>query len=103
MPRARRTRDAWRQLVSDWQRSGLSVEAFAAEHELNAHTLTWWRTQFRQEVPPLRFAPVRLSPPPSPPAPAVVDVLIADVTLRVPETVSARRVAELVRAIGARR
>jgi transposase-like protein len=42
------TTDRWRRLVSDLERSGLPVRAFAASVDVNPSTLTWWRSQLRQ-------------------------------------------------------
>jgi transposase-like protein len=42
-----RGREAWKQVVDDLGRSGLSVARYAREHGLSARTLTWWRWALR--------------------------------------------------------
>lgn len=64
------TTDRWRRLVSDLERSGLPVRAFAASVDVNPSTLTWWRSQLRRGAarrPPLEAASV-------PPATAFVEL-----------------------------
>ena len=40
---ARKSRSEWRELVEEWQRSGLPRGEFARARGLNATTLGWWR------------------------------------------------------------
>lgn len=44
-----KTREKWRRRVSAWLASGLSRETYAAQHELNARTLAWWRWKLSSE------------------------------------------------------
>jgi transposase len=46
---ARATRQEWAERVARWQRSGLTAQAFAAEAELNAATLTYWKYRLRRD------------------------------------------------------
>lgn len=39
----RSTREQWRARVEAWEDSGLTQREFAAEHDLNASTLSWWK------------------------------------------------------------
>ena len=51
MASRRRSREQWRKLVFELEGSGLSPRAFAATRkELNAGTLSWWRTRLRREA-----------------------------------------------------
>jgi len=53
MASPRRTRQQWRKLVAELDRSGLSPKAFAATRkQLNPGTLSWWRTRLRREEAP---------------------------------------------------
>ena len=42
-----RGREAWKQIVDDLGRSGLSVVRYARKHGLSARTLAWWRWALR--------------------------------------------------------
>jgi transposase-like protein len=39
----RRSAEEWRGIVSEWERSGMSRQAFAARYDLHPGTLSWWR------------------------------------------------------------
>jgi hypothetical protein len=42
-----------RRVLAQWERSGLTLTAFARRHGMAASTLTWWRRVFRDaEAPP---------------------------------------------------
>ncbi|MEL6185200.1 MAG: hypothetical protein AAFU79_11300 [Myxococcota bacterium] len=55
----RRSWSEWQQLVEEWQRSGLSANAFAARGQLNPSTLTWWKWRLGAEADaPAKVAPI---------------------------------------------
>lgn len=39
----RRSRGEWQELIEQWHRSGQSVGAFCADHDLRVSTFSWWR------------------------------------------------------------
>jgi hypothetical protein len=41
-----------RALIDDWQRSGLSRSAFAREHQVGAHLLSYWAKRLGVSEPP---------------------------------------------------
>jgi hypothetical protein len=55
-PRAQR----WRQLVADWQHSGLSVRAFCERRGLAVPTFYLWRRRLQASPPAATFVPVRV-------------------------------------------
>jgi transposase-like protein len=63
----------WSRIVREQRQSGMSVAAFAAEHELNRHTLQWWRChvggQARRAAGAPPFIEIAAPPPCSPTAP----------------------------------
>jgi transposase-like protein len=118
MPRQRR-RDPhkerhWRQLVEQWQRSGQSVRAFCASHDLSEQSLYWWRrelaardhqaTPAAEAPPPPRFVPVHVrAEPVAPLADGLIEVVLCNGRrLRAASDVEPRRLAELVSALEAR-
>jgi len=46
---ARRTREIWRNLVGQWERSGKNQEEFAAERQIPVGTLRSWIYRFKRE------------------------------------------------------
>jgi hypothetical protein len=51
----------WRRWIAQWQRSGLSVAAFCARHDLaTARFYAWRRTLQHRDVAAAAFVPVRL-------------------------------------------
>ena len=46
----RRTREEWRRLCAGSFDSGMTVRAYAERHGVNANTLSWWRSQLRDEL-----------------------------------------------------
>ncbi len=49
MGRQRRSRTEWQLLVAEFERSGLSADAFGRRYELVPSTLKWWRWRLRRE------------------------------------------------------
>jgi transposase-like protein len=105
----RRSRQEWKQIVLEWQRSGLGKAQFARRHGLNPTTFGFWCWTLKSElaaVPPrLKLLPVHaLVPAPDTEAKPRDQRAILDVTgqsLRVEFSLDAdpRRVAELVAAL----
>lgn len=58
------TRTMWRQRVTGWRASGLTAEAYSAQHGFAASTLRWWSSRLAREraatpspaAPVVRFA-----------------------------------------------
>ncbi len=95
MPRRRWTADEMRELLREHERSGLSLQAFAAAAGIPYTTLSGWRSRLRGSAGP-RLVPVRVRDE----VPGV-EVVVGDVTVRVPSGTDADAVARLVRAIAA--
>ena len=72
---ARRSKEQWKQLVREHDRSGLSTARFARHRGLNANTLQFWRWKLgrggpkrqakrrtsTKAAPPVRLLPVRMT------------------------------------------
>lgn len=54
-PRAREMRD----VLADWERSGLRLTEFARRREISVATLSWWRGRLRGRGPATQFVEVR--------------------------------------------
>jgi transposase len=61
------TRAEWADRVERWERSGLSIEAFAVRERIKPKQLGWWRWKLRSSpsaplapAPTLRLLPVRV-------------------------------------------
>lgn len=51
----------WRQVLTRWKRSGLSVRAFCEAEGLNPMTVYWWRRELaRRDQSQPAFLPVRI-------------------------------------------
>jgi hypothetical protein len=48
----RRTRAEWRRLVNQWRRSGSTARVFAEKHDVEPHTLSWWKWHLKSKPPP---------------------------------------------------
>ena len=90
---ARKSRAEWVDIVAEFEASGDSVEAFCRRRRIVAGTLGWWRWQLRaRSLAPAVASDVRLvavdvldttaPPPPAPRAP-VIELVVADVLVRV--------------------
>ncbi len=82
MSRQRRSREEWRQLVVELEKSGLPRQGFAASRGINWRSLENWRYRFRREqrgragtrraAAAVEFVPVRLlGPRPATPEPSM--------------------------------
>ena len=60
MTRARRSRDEWREIITQQQASGLTVAAFCRRAQLSPISFFAWRRKLRAAV---TFAEVKLVPP----------------------------------------
>lgn len=54
-------REYWRQLVTEQQRSGISVRAFCQEQRTSEHSFYQWRKRLAQQLP-VKFALVETGP-----------------------------------------
>jgi transposase len=102
------TRDRWAKRVRQWDQSGLTAAAFAAEWDLNPRTLAYWKWRLRKEAAEAPVAKEAESPPKFvevTPAPSTwwqpadrIEIVISDrVVVRVPDAfdaVTLRRVIE---------
>jgi transposase-like protein len=97
----RRSRAEWHELVAAWKRSGLSCAEYARQHDLNAHTFSWWRSEVardRGRAPELNLVPVTTAA--VPPLGEPIEVALpGGVVVRVPDEADPTRVARLVRAL----
>ena len=61
----RKSAAQWGELVSAWEASGLSADAFARERGVAGATLRWWKMELarRAREEPPRRSPKRASPP----------------------------------------
>ncbi len=108
MNRRRLTVDRWRDLVRQQRRSGLSIAAFCAAHDVAASTFFVWRRKLEGRDAP-RF--VELTPSAEPAsaapganegetAPAPIELsLPGDLTVRVREGFSAATLRQVVEAL----
>jgi transposase-like protein len=62
----RRSRQEWKQIVLEWQQSGLRKAQFARRHGLNPTTLGFWcwtlKAEAQAEPPRLQLLPVQAVP-----------------------------------------
>ena len=93
------TRTEWAKQVKAWRTSGLTAKAYAQREGLNAGTLRWWSSRLRDESSSPAFIEVAL---PEPVAPASIEVLVGQATLRVQRGFDPDLLRELVSALGAR-
>jgi hypothetical protein len=116
MSRSRRSRGEWARLIAVWRSSGQTAESFARAHRLNSRTFAWWRSRLGQVPaassesavrPPdsLTFVRVGSASPAEAVGPLEVleVVLSGELSVRVPASMGAARVAELVHALRVRR
>ena len=100
---ARKTRSAeeWRELVEEWQRSGLPRGEFARARGLNATTLGWWRWKLgvpagQQET---SFLEVVVEEGPAPSVPPSFVLELGDLRLHVPCGFDSGELRRLVAAL----
>ena len=77
----------WAATVAEFERSGLSLRAFAARHQLNASTFAWWRSRLRQaslRSPRFQAVEVHIEPAAPSPAPLRIELAGGSVVLVVP-------------------
>jgi len=103
-PRDPKLERRWRDLITRWERSNLTVRDFCAAEGVSEPSFYAWRRELaarEQESGPATapvptFVPVRVTPP------AVIElVLPTGVVLRVPAGADPAAVAQLVAALGA--
>jgi hypothetical protein len=65
---ARRTREVWENLISEYKRSGKSQKEFAAERQISVGTLRSWiyRREREEREEPTAILPVRMTTPSMP-------------------------------------
>ena len=98
----------WREVVERHAASGQSVRTFCAHESLDENTFYSWRRTIRQrdapakpsQTPPAAFVPAVLSGPA--PREWLVIELAGGRALRVPESIAAPRLAELIAAVEGR-
>ncbi|HEV3256580.1 MAG TPA: hypothetical protein VG013_06865 [Gemmataceae bacterium] len=96
----------WRQLINQWQRSGLSVRAFCQRQHLAVPSFYAWRRTLRQRdglarpaTPPVTFLPVHVRPDASN-APPPLELVLADGRcLRIPHGFDAAHLRQVVLAL----
>ena len=99
----RRRRDEWTQIVEEFERSGLSHEAFCAQQRLNVGSFRGWLYRLRNDSArgkvarsATRLLPVRVGPPCASGDEDLVEVATGGVVVRVRSSVGPAYVAELV-------
>jgi hypothetical protein len=86
-------------LVTEFEASGLTAEAFAAGRDLHPDTLRWWRHRLRREEPTALLAP-RFVPIALPAVLSTIEVELRNgIRLRLPPPSSPRALTELARAL----
>ena len=93
-----RSREAWKSLVAEYRRSGLSSAEFARRRGLKVGTLRWWSSQLRDECQPtVEFLEVRSAPPiPR----AHIEAAVGSVVLRFEVGTDMEYVASLLSRLG---
>lgn len=94
-----RSPSQWKELIAQWQRSGLSVRAFALENGIKRSTFAYHKKRFEQ-AEPLSFVPVRKIA--STPTEHLEVFLPSGLRLRWPVEVQPERVAALMVALEGR-
>src|SRR5262245_32932813 len=101
VPERPKTPTEWRQVITRWEQSGLSMTAFAAQIGMSNSAVSYWKKRFERETPredsalnkvPPAFVPVTLVTEPKGKTPvadarmgAVFELLLRDGrTLRIP-------------------
>ena len=103
MPRPRRSREDWSELVDAWRSARCTAADFARQHGLNPNTFAWWRSELSREATPSRLTLLPVATPLLPREPAPVDVVLpSGIVVRVPLGVDLSWVGALVRAVGER-
>jgi transposase-like protein len=103
----------WRRLFRLWRRSGRTIRAFCAEHQVSEPSFFAWRrtiAQRDQQHPaqansaPVAFVPLRVVPAPAPePACPFEVVLKDDLVVRVPAGFDAASLRQLLAILEAER
>ena len=59
----RRSAQHWAELVAHHEQSGMTIRQFAQDHDINPHTLSYWRSKLgRTAVKPAAFVEVAVLP-----------------------------------------
>lgn len=90
----RRTREEWRRLCAGSFDSGMTVRAYAERHGVNANTLSWWRSQLRDELESPSFVEIATDTS-SPSGGSEVTVTVGSVVIGLDSLPPAAWVAEL--------
>jgi len=108
----RRSRAEWELLVTEMEASGQSVARFSARRGLKPETLQWWRWQLRRASPvagnarpTIRLLPVGMVESAASAdvgTPALVEVFLGDIGVRVPVGTEPGYVAALIAALRGR-
>lgn len=56
--RARRSRDEWKELIAEFDRSGLAAPAFCDQHHLSYSTFTKWRRHLAEPLAAIPETPL---------------------------------------------
>ena len=104
-------RDQWRQLISEWERSGQTRAEFAKARGLVASTFAWWKTTLRREAralaegktaAPLKLARVSSEALISTPKSRSLVVRVGAASIEVSDGFDAALLASVVAALGAK-
>jgi len=99
----RRSREQWGEIVGEFERRGLSHEAFCAQQRLNLGSFRGWLYRLRNGSKggkvarsATRLLPVRVVPPGTTGDEDLIEVAVAGIVVRVRSGVGPAYVAELV-------
>jgi hypothetical protein len=99
----RRSREQWAEIVGEFERSGLSHEAFCAQQRLNVGSFRGWLYRLRTGSErgkvarsATRLLPVRVGPPGATGDEDLLEVAVGGIVVRVRSGVGPAYVAELV-------
>ena len=92
---ARLTQTQWRELIAEQAQSQLTATAFCAARGINPKYFSLRKGQLTKAAPSSTF--VRVQTPP--PATHIIEIATGAATLRIPSTVSAPWLADMIKAI----
>lgn len=93
------TAQRWAHLVTALEQSNLTARAFAAKHNVNPSTLSWWRSRFRGSMPSRGFVEVELPAVLAAPTPLIRVELPGDAVVVVPVGADLRWLRAIVEAL----
>lgn len=100
---ARKSRKQWSKIITAFESSGQTHEAFCARHKLIVGTFRTWLYRLRAAAPAeIALLPVEVTTPPVAPEPATIVIDVAGIEIRIPIGADLQYVAGLVAELRAR-